>query len=85
MELLYLLPDGVSPNGKYALAAYTEKPQTKDNLNEVSLYFTNVGKEGSDVPKPILDIARVTVVEDEIDLSFVTPLYVAFDLECARR
>ena len=46
-KVLYLVPDGVSPNGKYALTAYAEKSTKEDFESEVAFYLSKVSDDGS--------------------------------------
>ncbi len=44
-KLLYLVPNGVAPNGKYALAAFEKRNEANDS--DVAYYYAKVGADGS--------------------------------------
>lgn len=77
-KLLYLSPNGVSPNGQYALAAYAQKTAKDGYDSEVSVYLTKIGGDSklsiaSDV---IFDWAR-----EEVEVQGYGPTIMAWSLD----
>jgi hypothetical protein len=63
-KLLYLVPNGVSPNGNFALAAFAKKTKIDDWESDVAFYFTKISANGT------LKIASDAVFEwgsDQVD------------------